>query len=113
MQKFIWSHQIGAQGDVQHRNLVAQFGDGYAQRAADGINTKQEKWPLSFVGTLPKIEAIKAFLNEHAGYKTFLWTPPLGSEGAYVAPQGYQQNRVGGGVYSITVTFVESNRLVP
>jgi phage-related protein len=37
-----------AQKSVNYATLVAQFGDGYMQRAGDGINKKQEMWSITY-----------------------------------------------------------------
>ena len=58
---FTWCPQIDPVGEVQHRTLRAQFGDGYAQVAADGINARSESWPLSFTGRLTTIAPLREF----------------------------------------------------
>ena len=45
---FNWSPRINPQGRTKFRVLSAQFGDGYGQTAADGINNKVATWPLHF-----------------------------------------------------------------
>lgn len=115
MENFLYPARVDKTGQITDRNLVTQFGDGYAQRTGDGINTKQEKWPLSFVGREKKIKPIKDFLDRHASRKTFLWTPPLGEQGTYVTPEGYQLTAHQGkqtGVFTLAVVFVESNRAI-
>ena len=54
------------------RVLVASFGDGYEQRIADGINTLNETYSLSFA-TRPKadIDDIVAFLDGKKGVSSF------------------------------------------
>jgi len=70
-------------GEITFSVLRAKFGDGYEQVSANGINNKKQNWPLSF--TRPQLEAnqIMSFLDERAGGKSFLWTPPLGVQGVY------------------------------
>ena len=54
------------------RVLVASFGDGYEQRIADGINTLNETYSLSFASR-PKadIDDIVAFLDGKKGVSSF------------------------------------------
>ena len=33
---------------VKYATIAAQFGDGYMQRAGDGINKKQENWSITY-----------------------------------------------------------------
>lgn len=95
------------QGDVTLRVRTAQFGDGYKQSVADGINNKVQSWPMRFIGTATRIAQIRDFLDRHAGYKSFYWTPPLGVQGLYRAPK-YTPAVEAVGVYSITVTFEQA-----
>lgn len=110
---FGWCPRVLPTGDTRFRTLKAAFGDGYTQRAADGINPRADSWPLEFSGTQVDIEPIKQFLDSLAGYKTFLWTPPLGVQSAYVAEDGYRLTPHGGGIYTLSVTFQQTNRLAP
>lgn len=96
-----------AQGDVTLRARTAQFGDGYKQVAADGINNKQQTWPMKFVGNEARIHEIVAFIDRHAGYKSFYWTPPMGVQGLYRIAQ-YTPAVEAGGVYSCTATFEQA-----
>ena len=80
---FTWTPLVGMNGTKKYRVLKAQFGDGYEQVAADGINNNIESWPVTFTGTKNEIKPIKEFLDRHAGYQTFYWTPPLGEKGMY------------------------------
>lgn len=93
------------QGSVAHATLEARFGDGYAQVAADGLNNARQSWPLTFVGREAYVAAIRDFFDRHKGARSFLWTPPLGVQGRYLARGGYQLTPKGKGLYSITATF--------
>lgn len=94
----------GAQGEISLRTRSVQFGDGYSQAVADGINNKVGSWPLRFVGDRDKIRAIADFLDRHAGATSFYWTPPLGEQGRYKAAQ-YSPGPEAKGLYSLSVTF--------
>ena len=110
---FGWRPLAEPRGTVSHRGLKAQFGDGYAQIAGDGINTKSESWPLEFRGRAAQIRLIREFLDRHGSSQSFTWTPPLGQAGQYTAGE-YQLTPHGGGGplrrYTISVTFTEFNR---
>lgn len=93
---FSWTPLVGMNGSVKYRVLKAQFGDGYQQVAADGINNKIESWPVSFTGTVEEVRPIKDFLDRHAGYQSFYWTPPMGEKGMYRS-------------FDITITPVEGD----
>lgn len=101
MKELTWRPQGGVEPTVTHRIKSAQFGDGYTQRVGDGINTRKEVWPLTFLGRKAEIEAIKAFFDEHAGHKAFLWRGK-----AFVAPGGYSW-REGAVAWSLRVSLEE------
>lgn len=107
---FAWQHRAAPTGSIKHRTLSASFGDGYTQRAGDGINSKGVEWPLEFVGPRSVIDPIAGFLDTHGGYMAFSWTPPLGVPGMFVATDGYTVTPNGRGVVTLAVTFRQEFR---
>lgn len=108
MEVFSWQPRVDAMGQVSHRTLFAQFGDGYTQSVGDGININKQSWPLEFVGRGDYIRPIRAFLDRHGGYKAFEWTPPLGGVTTCRAPKGYSLKGHGADVWTLGVTFEEA-----
>lgn len=104
---FTWKHDAKPTGTKKFRVLSAQFGDGYKQRAADGINNKSQSWSLSFTGRKADVQPIMDFLDARQGYQSFYWTPPLGTQGYYTCEQ-YDQHQIGNDVWQITATFEQS-----
>lgn len=104
---FTWKHNTKPSGDVTFRVLKAQFGDGYKQTVADGINNKSQDWPLTFTGLSTTIAPILAFLDARMGYQSFYWTPPLGTQGYYKCEK-YAMRHLGGDSYEISATFEQS-----
>lgn len=102
--EFAWTPQSGATGEATHRRIETQFGDGYSQAVADGINPKTEKWPLTFTGRGDYIRAIRDFLDQRAGVTSFTWTPPLGVQGKWRS-EPYQLTPIGRDVYQLSVTL--------
>jgi phage-related protein len=57
--------------------LVARFGDGYEQRVADGINSLQESYNISFNNrTKAFIDDVVSFLDAKNGAANFTFTLP-------------------------------------
>jgi phage-related protein len=88
--------------------LLAEFGDGFAQRAQDGINSNPLRRQFSW-STLTKEEAdyIDGFLTEARGVNSFYYqlldeTQPR----LYVCPE-WEVETVAFDIYNITATFVE------
>lgn len=101
---FTWTPRIEPLGTVTLRVLKAQFGDGYQQTAADGINNESQSWPLQFRGKAAKITPIRDFLRARQGYQSFFWTPPLGVQGFYKCTS-WTLKPMGAGIYELAATF--------
>ncbi len=67
----------GSARKVDQRVLRADFGDGYSQRAVDGLNTARQEWQLQWT-QLTKAQAtqLKDFFIARGGAEAFNWTPP-------------------------------------
>jgi len=104
---FIWSPLIEPQGTGKFRTRAAQFGDGYKQQAADGINAESQSWPLTFRGTEDYVMPILTFLRARKGHQSFYWTPPLGAQSLFTCAE-YGVTAHGAGRYTLTATFEQS-----
>lgn len=101
--------QVGASGDVAQRTWSNDFGDGYSQSGGLGINNKSQAWDVSVTGKFgdgQKLQLVRDFLDRQEGYKSFLWTPPGGTQGRYRA-NGYKLSTLGGGLYALATTFMQ------
>ena len=105
MAEFRYCPAFGASEQKKPRFLSVSFGDGYQQRAADGINNVIRQWQLTFSSKQARIDEIRAFLDARAGAESFDWTPPRGAAGRWIAPEWNSQINNGGD--NLTVTFVE------
>lgn len=68
---------FGSRKLTKTRVLRANFGDGYSQRAIDGLNQQRDEWTVSF-NNLSDADAdtLVAFYEQQAGSSYFTWTPP-------------------------------------
>lgn len=58
------------------RVRVSSFGDGYEQRALDGINTIGQEFQLQFTNiSISSAQDIDDFLDARGGLEAFYWTP--------------------------------------
>lgn len=108
IETFTWKPNSGVGGPIKFRTLSAQLGEGYEQTAGDGINVKSGSWPLTFTGKKADIDAIRKFLDRHAGWKSFYWREPFGEQILVKTPDGYTPKDLGADVYTLTVTFKQS-----
>ncbi|AOJ66465.1 phage tail protein [Burkholderia ubonensis] len=105
---FTWAPLLGVSGTTKFDVLVAQFGDGYSQRAPNGINNAADVWSLTFRNDDAVIDAIHAFLKSTRGAQRFEWTPPRRAKGMFVCdPQGITRQIEGAGISTLTATFQE------
>lgn len=105
---FDWNSTVdGYGGETALRTRKAQFGDGYAQRVADGLNNRASTYTLRFANDGPVIAAILAFLDSHGGATAFYWTPPLRQPALFVCEK-YTDPTKDGDVYAMTAQFEET-----
>lgn len=91
------------------RVLKATFGDGYGQRAADGLNPVPRTFEVSWTGySNALIDEMDDFLEARGGHEAFNWTPPLGGgpAGQFTCEDFARSPRVHDWS-ELTATFVE------
>lgn len=100
---FTWQYDTEPTGTTTLRMRKAQFGDGYAQTVADGLNANVKSWPIPITGDSSVTGPIQSFLDAHVGV-SFYWTPPLGVQGYYQCAS-YTLVPHGSDIYTITPTL--------
>ena len=83
----------------------AQFGDGYAQSIADGINPMSRAYDLTFTGSSALISQIAAFLDAHVGV-SFFFAHPIHGTGLYYCDSYSDSGE--GLTYTLTATFQQT-----
>ena len=92
------------------RVLRIQFGDGYEQRIAEGLNSSQESYQISY-SNRPKaeIDDIAAFMDEKKGVTSFNYVIPDTNNGGEttikVVCDQYNLVYVRDSSYTFTATF--------
>ena len=104
---FDFEVHAGTNGTKTFAVLKAGYGDGYTQRLQDGINNAQRKWNITVADVYGyELEPIKAFLDAHTGARSFLWTPPNGTQGYFVC-EAYSESPAVAGLVTLTTVFEE------
>lgn len=106
IETFKWRVESNVDSKIDYRVTEVQFGDGYAQISSDGINTKNEQYVIRVHALRKEAKLIMDFFDRHKGAKSFFWTTPLGSLGLFTCKDPTPRDQ-GGGLYSITGTFVK------
>jgi phage-related protein len=107
MSTFTWIPDIGSTEERAPRIRSVQFGDGYEQRAQDGINADMRKRSLSFTArSSAESTAILAFLEAQGGTASFDYTHPGDSSRKYVC-KSWKATDTGYLLKTITAEFQE------
>lgn len=93
------------QKQVRFRTRSIKFGDGYEQRAKDGINIIQESWSVTFTLNYSQKEALESILKEAAGVGIVDWQPPGASQQKQWLVRSYQVNRFSDNLFEIPCTL--------
>ncbi|MDD5271883.1 MAG: phage tail protein [Methylovulum sp.] len=104
METFQWM-PTGAELERTPRVLSAQFGDGYAQDSADGLNSNLQKWSLEFNDILAETGmAIDDFLTARNGVERFYFVN-LRTETLTVKCKTWKVKDIGNRKVNVTATF--------
>jgi phage-related protein len=107
METFTWIPAIDARKKIKPAVLSAKFGDGYEQRAGNGINTMLSMWALEFRGkSRAEAALIEAFLVARAGVEAFYWVDPDGVSGTYICRE-WSRTELGAGRMHLSADFEE------
>jgi phage-related protein len=72
-----WNIDVETANEVSFAILENTFGDGYVQRATDGLNSNRDSWNATFTNlTDAEATLLFNFIRERAGYKPFYWQAP-------------------------------------
>lgn len=83
------------------------FGDGYAQSIAYGIDNVQQQWSISITDNLLNIMKIVRFFNSKRKVEPFIWVNPFGEELTVKVDNAKLTGPDEGGIYVVSATFTE------
>jgi phage-related protein len=90
------------------RVLKNEYGDGYSQRAANGINNVYQEWTLVWQGHKKEdIDTLESFFEGLKGYQSFTWTPYRGSTAKKFLCDTWDRRFVGAENDTLTVKIME------
>lgn len=97
-------------GSTPTKNFRIQevkYGDGYTSRVADGLNSEEETWELSWdTLTASEKDTLIAFLDARGGYESFDYTMPTESTSKKWVCKQYSARPKDYGVFSLNATFI-------
>jgi phage-related protein len=93
--------------------LKAEFGDGYVQTTASGLNHIRDEFSLTWeVLTASQADYVDTFLREQGGHTPFYWTAPGEATRQKWTCEEWSITHIQAGFRRITATFVQSFNLV-
>lgn len=96
----------GSSRDHKPRILMADFGDGYSQRAADGINNDPETRELSWTNlTKAEKDVIDSFFKARGGWQSFFYDHKGGLNPLVYVCTTWKVVDVDYDVYTVSATF--------
>ena len=106
MADWVWVESAGATLEEEPAIQSVQFGDGYEQRSADGINHMRQVWVIPFdeVDDLVADDMIQ-FLRDHKGYIAFNYVPLRSTAAIRVVCKQWSRSHNGVGTSSMRATF--------
>lgn len=107
MSDFYWVADYGLSEDSEPRVLKAQFGDGYSQRAADGLNSNMRKWRVRVAANPAVIDTLRDFLKAKGGHLSFTWTVPATTEEVRVVCTKWNRLYDSYGTHTMSCDFEE------
>ena len=107
METFTWRTETGTNGAGEFKTDSAQFGDGYSQDTATGLNPERQTWPVSVSGYQSKLQVVVDFIR--ANFNGFLWTPPFGVQGQYKCTR-WNLSPNGGDHWTLSMQFEQTYR---
>lgn len=91
----------------KNRILTAQYGNGYAQYANDGINSQYDEWELQLRNlSSTDRSTMNTFYETVGSVVWFTWTPPGDSSSKKwrIVKDTYKETSSGGLIYNISFT---------
>lgn len=119
-ERFSYKTRVPQAGQTDFAVLSAPMGDGYVQRAADGINARSDRWDLTARGLWldvdpggcvfagQDVKGIHDFIVRHAGWKSFQWIAPDGTDALWTCAGVAKEKETPTGVFSLSFTFIRT-----
>lgn len=106
MTTFTFTPEFGPRATYKPRVRNISFGDGYQQRQAEGLNSRQQSWDLTFAyRSQTEADQILAFLTARNAVEAFDWTPPYESTAIKVVCREWSKSVERSNLNTITARF--------
>jgi phage-related protein len=97
------------QGQTAYKIIEVKYGNGYAQRAGDGINPIQGSWNVEWgVLSAGELGTIVTAFDTARGVDYFTWTPPGDASSKKWVVKQHSRTPLSGDQYSVAATLEET-----
>lgn len=95
-----------SQGETEYRILEVQYGNGYSQRALDGLNASMSSWNVSWENIpFAQFQALVAAFDAAYGIDYFTWQAPGDATTKKWIVQKWSRAAASGNYYSVSATL--------
>lgn len=109
MADWVWVESAGTTLREEPRLRTARFGDGYEQRAPDGINHRPQMWDMVFDEVEDDVaDEMIDFLRTHDGVTAFSYVPLRSTTAIQVLCKSWSRTVAGPGLSSLRATFEQT-----
>ena len=99
---------VGTRFSAKVKVLKAEFGDGYTQYAADGINNVRYELSLRWdILTPAQCDPMVAFFEARKGYERFQYFASEDIVRKWTC-ETWERSKIEGGLWELSATFIES-----
>ena len=93
-------------GSTQFKTLISRYGNGYEQRAPDGLNNNLASWSVTWNGlSSTDFTSLVSSIDTAQGVNYFTWVPPGASVSKKWVVEQYSISTQGGQIYSVSGTL--------
>ena len=97
---------------IDARVLESGFGDGYSQRALDGLNSIVEGWSLTWTVNNTDSDTLTGFFEARGGHESFDWIPNGESVSKKWTCKSWTKSPIGYNVWTISATLKQRFDLI-
>jgi len=97
------------QGETEFKTKITQFGNGYSQGAADGINNVRQSWTIGYQQlSEADHDTFVSALNSTDGTGLITWTPPGQATALTFRADSYSVLPSSSGAYDVSLTLKQA-----
>lgn len=101
---------LSSQKSKNYNDISAQFGDGYQQVAANGLNSVRDVWTINWANlSLTEITNLESILDLNGSWGIYSWTPCYEntSKNFRLVKDSYTRNAYTGAIFGASIKLIQ------